>query len=108
MILLLLLRWVYNLVAPIIFIVGMLVLCDGEYIGDNDILIGSLLSVPGFLFGLFTAGLDIAPKLLWIKSALFIFQTRVWNAIEGALVFFLTPCFISGLEAFIEACQDKF
>ena len=101
MVILMLLLWLYRLVTPVISIFGILVLCSGEF-GDDDLWIGSILAIIGFFFGLITWSFDAAPRLFWIKSPFELFQSRVWAAIESALVFFLIPCFITGIEAIID------
>ena len=101
MIILMLLLWLYRFVTPVVFLFGGIVLCSGEY-GENDLWIGGILAVIGFFFGLFTWGLGVVPKLLWIKSPFELFQSRVWTAIDSALVFFLIPSFITGVEMLID------
>ena len=101
------LLWIYRLITPVVFIWGGIVFCSGEYV-ENDIRLGIILAIIGFIWGLLTWSFDLAPRVFWVKSPFFLFQTRIFTAIESALVFFLTPSFITGLKVLIEACQDKF
>ena len=95
------LLWIYRLITPIVFIGGGLVLTSGEY-GDNDLWIGAILAVVGFLFGYVTWILDLAPRMFWVKSPFALFQSRIFTALESALIFFLIPCFITGIEMLVD------
>ena len=60
------------------------------------------MAVVGFIFGLITWGFDLAPRMLWVKSSFALFQSRIATAFESAIVFFLIPCFITGVELLID------
>ena len=95
------LLWIYRFITPVVFIWGGLVLCSGEY-GDNDLWIGAILAVVGFLFGYVTWILDLAPRMFWVKSPFALFQSRIVTALESAMIFFLIPCFITGVEMLVD------
>ena len=76
--------WLFRLVSPIISVLGMLVLCSGEF-GDYDLIIGGALAVVGFIIGLTTWAETVPPRWFWVKSRLDLFESRIYNAFGYAL-----------------------
>ena len=93
--------WLFRLVSPIISVLGMLVLCSGEF-GEYDLIIGAALAVVGFIIGLTTWAATVPPRWFWVKSRLDLFESRIYNAFGYALQFFLIPCCITGIMEIVD------
>lgn len=53
------------------------------------------LLIVGFIFGIFTYDYDMPPRWLWVKTPLEIFNFRIANGVNNALLF------ANGLAAFL-------
>lgn len=93
--------WLFQMIAPIITIIGALVLFSGDF-GANDLIIGAILAVVGFIMGLTTWSEIVPPRWFWVKSPLELFSNRITNAFTCAIQFFLIPCAITGITMIVE------
>ena len=84
--------WLINLVAPVIFILGFLVLTLGNELIDTWLWIVCCISaVIGMIWGVVSWNVGVPPRWFWAKSSLFLFNNLVWSAIGTGFLFFLLP-----------------
>ena len=95
------LLWVFQMISPILTILGALVLFGGGFEG-HEFIVGAVLGVLGLIVGWSTWGQEVPPRWFWVKSKLELFDNRIWNAFSYAFQFFMMPFGITGIIEIID------
>ena len=95
------LLWVFQMISPVLTILGALVLFGDGFEG-YEFYVGAGLAVLGLIVGWSTWGQDVPPRWFWVKSKLELFDNRIWNAFSYAFQFFMIPFGITGIIAIID------
>lgn len=88
--------WLWNLISPIVFIVGLFFMT----LGDPDeltFILGGVAAVIGLIVGIVGWGDTVPPRWFWIKSSTELAGSRITTAIGYALQFFFIPAFVMGM-----------
>lgn len=95
------LLWVFQMISPILTILGALVLFGGGFEG-HEFIVGAVLGVLGLIVGWSTWGQEVPPPWFWVKSKFELFDNRIWNAFSYAFQFFMMPFGITGIIEIID------
>ena len=89
------LAYIINLLAPVVNFLGMLGLCGCVIYEDLYVLIfAAVMAVLGLVFGIFAYKLDIPPRWFWSKSKNDLFRFSVAAVLGYAGSLAMWPCAI--------------
>lgn len=86
------LLWIWNILSPIITILGLLYICGNvDELKGWEFIVGGMCALIGLIIGFTGWAETVPPRWFWVKSKTDLVGSRVGTAFSYALQFFLIP-----------------